>query len=170
MYLLRVAYECCCLILIALFEGIMTSLRAEVAQLQENELFEQILLRGSKAALETQPSTNDIDVLMRSMMGPAMNLGFGTGGHASGGNNLQAHLGRSTSNWLPPNQMQRNDPSQSVGLNHPQPQHGAFHFERRDSSSTLAAPPSPATLMNELSGTTIGGKRSRNGTSRPRNA
>ncbi|KAF8912095.1 hypothetical protein CPB84DRAFT_1841794 [Gymnopilus junonius] len=149
-----------------IFESIMTSLRAEVAQLQENELFEKILLRGSKAALETQPSTNDIDALMRSMMGPAMNLGE-PGGTTGGGGRLQAHLGRSTSSGLPPSQVQRNDPFLGVGLNHPQPQHGVFNFERRDRSSTPITQASSATLMP--SGTTIGGKRSRNGTSRPRN-
>lgn len=36
--------------------------------LEENELFEQTLLRGSQVTLEQQPSTNDIDALMRSMM------------------------------------------------------------------------------------------------------
>jgi hypothetical protein len=43
-------------------------LQSEVRQLEENELFEQMLLRGSQAALEQQPSTTDIDTLMRSMM------------------------------------------------------------------------------------------------------
>ena len=62
-----------------IFERIMTSLRNEVAKLQDDELFDEILRRGSKAALETQPTTNDIDVLMRSMMGPAMNINLGQG-------------------------------------------------------------------------------------------
>jgi hypothetical protein len=39
-----------------------------VQELEDNELFEQTLLRGSQAALEQQPSTSDIDALMRSMM------------------------------------------------------------------------------------------------------
>ncbi|KDR83102.1 hypothetical protein GALMADRAFT_221072 [Galerina marginata CBS 339.88] len=136
-----------------LFDRIMTSLRAEVAQLQENELFEQIILRGSKAALETQPSTNDIDALMRSMMGPSMNIGTSTKPQA------YAHLGRAN----------------SVGLAQPQPQAppGAFNFgngnTRKGSfqSSVLPTQPqSPSEDRNMLSGTTIGGKRSRNGTSR----
>ncbi|KDR72675.1 hypothetical protein GALMADRAFT_228948 [Galerina marginata CBS 339.88] len=55
-----------------LFERVMTTLHAEVANLHENEVFEQILRRGSKAALETQPSTNNIDALMRSMMGQGL--------------------------------------------------------------------------------------------------
>jgi len=51
-----------------MYDQIITCLRSEVRQLEENELFEQMLLRGSQAALERQPSTTDIDALMRSMM------------------------------------------------------------------------------------------------------
>lgn len=51
-----------------MYDHIITSLRSEVHQLEENELFEQMLLRGSQAALERQPSTTDIDALMQSMM------------------------------------------------------------------------------------------------------
>lgn len=46
----------------------MRKLRRAVQDLEENELFEQTLLRGSRIALEEQPSTNDIDSIMRSMM------------------------------------------------------------------------------------------------------
>ena len=46
----------------------MACLRNEVRQLEENELFERTLLRGSQVALEELPSTADIDALMRSMM------------------------------------------------------------------------------------------------------
>jgi len=51
-----------------LYDHVMGNLRQAVAQLEENELFEQTLRRGSQAALQIQPSTNDIDILMRSMM------------------------------------------------------------------------------------------------------
>ena len=51
-----------------LYDQVMGNLRQAVAQLEENELFEQTLRRGSQAALQIQPSTNDIDALMRSMM------------------------------------------------------------------------------------------------------
>lgn len=51
-----------------LYDHVMGNLRQAVAQLEENELFEQTLRRGSRAALQIQPSTNDIDTLMRSMM------------------------------------------------------------------------------------------------------
>ncbi|KAF9464111.1 hypothetical protein BDZ94DRAFT_1308132 [Collybia nuda] len=50
------------------FNKILVSLRREVQELEDNELFEQALLRGSQVALEQQPSTGDIDALMRSMM------------------------------------------------------------------------------------------------------
>lgn len=50
----------------------MGNLRRAVAQLDENELFEQTLRRGSQAALEIQPSTNDINTLMQSMMCPSV--------------------------------------------------------------------------------------------------
>jgi hypothetical protein len=52
----------------------MSNLRQAVAQLEENELFEQTLRRGSQAALQIQPSTNDIDTLMRSMMDSSINI------------------------------------------------------------------------------------------------
>ncbi|KAE9408816.1 hypothetical protein BT96DRAFT_1012994 [Gymnopus androsaceus JB14] len=53
------------------YQHILDSLREEVRELQENELFEQTLLQGSKAALETPVYTRDIDSIMRSMMGPS---------------------------------------------------------------------------------------------------
>ena len=68
----------------------MTNLRQAVAQLDENEMFEQTLRRGSQAALEIQPSTNDIDALMRSMMGPSMNIAGG-----------RPHMGVSSGSVLP---------------------------------------------------------------------
>ncbi|KAF7980629.1 hypothetical protein HWV62_37426 [Athelia sp. TMB] len=49
-------------------EQIMRSLRYQVHLLEDDELFEQTLLRGSQAALAAQPESSDIDALMRSMM------------------------------------------------------------------------------------------------------
>ncbi|KAG6889567.1 hypothetical protein C0992_004736 [Termitomyces sp. T32_za158] len=51
-----------------LFEEVLERLHQTVHDLEDNELFERTLLRGSQAALEPLPSTNDIDALMRSMM------------------------------------------------------------------------------------------------------
>lgn len=51
-----------------LYESILASLRAQIRNLEENELVDRTLLRGSCAALEELPSSNDIDVLMKSMM------------------------------------------------------------------------------------------------------
>lgn len=48
----------------------MRNLRKEVQKLQENEIFERTILRGSHIA-EEQQSSNDIDAIMRSMMGTA---------------------------------------------------------------------------------------------------
>ncbi|KAF5380646.1 hypothetical protein D9757_007028 [Collybiopsis confluens] len=52
-------------------ERIVLNLRHQINQLRENEMFEKTLLQGSKAAMETPVHTRDIDVIMRSMMGPS---------------------------------------------------------------------------------------------------
>jgi len=51
-----------------LFERVVRSLRMRVEELEENELFEQTMLRGSQAGLEEQSIPKDIDALMLSMM------------------------------------------------------------------------------------------------------
>ncbi|KAF9013175.1 hypothetical protein BDQ17DRAFT_1404738 [Cyathus striatus] len=58
----------------ALFQKIMQNLRIEIQQLEENDLYEQTLLRGSQVALQRQPITTDIDALMKSMMSPSMTI------------------------------------------------------------------------------------------------
>lgn len=50
------------------FQQVMHSLYHGVRLLEENELFNQAILRGSQVGLQQQPSTTDIDSLMRSMM------------------------------------------------------------------------------------------------------
>jgi len=55
------------LVYVAMVEKIIKNLRAEIRKLEEDELFEQTILRGSRVGLETRPSTNDIDALMKSM-------------------------------------------------------------------------------------------------------
>ncbi len=47
----------------------MLDLRRKVREVEENELLDQTLLRGSGAGLVQPPSTNDVDQLLRSMMG-----------------------------------------------------------------------------------------------------
>jgi hypothetical protein len=54
-----------------LFERVLRNLRAKVDELEENELFEQTMLRGSQASLEEETIPKDIDSLMLSMMGPS---------------------------------------------------------------------------------------------------
>ncbi|KAH7876109.1 uncharacterized protein C8R40DRAFT_1145934 [Lentinula edodes] len=59
------------------FERILRNLRHEVNLLHENEMFEQTILRGSKAAAGTPVYTRDIDAIMNSMMGPtSTTVGF----------------------------------------------------------------------------------------------
>ncbi|KAJ4482404.1 hypothetical protein J3R30DRAFT_3260065, partial [Lentinula aciculospora] len=53
------------------YEEILQHLRHEAGQLHENDMFEQTILRGSKAVVETPVYTRDIDRIMHSMMGPS---------------------------------------------------------------------------------------------------
>ncbi|TFK70966.1 hypothetical protein BDN72DRAFT_794669 [Pluteus cervinus] len=62
----------------AMHEQIMRSLRWEVQQLEENELFEQTLLRGSQVGMESLPSTSDIDTILQSMMTTDSNTSINT--------------------------------------------------------------------------------------------
>lgn len=50
-----------------MFEVVMKRLRDRVKQLEDDELFDQMLLRGTQVGLE-QPSSDDIDDIMRSLM------------------------------------------------------------------------------------------------------
>ena len=52
-----------------LYEHVMGNLRRQIRLLEENELFERTLLQQSQVAQSPLPSTNDLDALMRSMMG-----------------------------------------------------------------------------------------------------
>jgi hypothetical protein len=67
-----------------MIEKIMKNLRAKIRQLEEDEVFEQTLLRGSQVGLETRPSTNDVDALMKSMMGSGLSLTEGRTGKIFG--------------------------------------------------------------------------------------
>jgi len=133
------------LYLTVLYDHVMGNLRQAVAQLDENELFEQTLRRGSQAALEIQPSTNDIDTLMRSMMGPSMNITAG-----------RPHMGVSVASPL---RGRREPTSSGSGItNGPWNNFGKpVAVDRRDDIV--------ASGDNMISETTVG-KRSRNGMSR----
>jgi hypothetical protein len=65
-------------------EKILKNLRTKIQELEEDEIFEQTLLRGSQIGQETRPSTNDIDVLMKSMMTTSMPLTEGSGARIFG--------------------------------------------------------------------------------------
>ncbi|KAF5318191.1 hypothetical protein D9619_012152 [Psilocybe cf. subviscida] len=124
-----------------LYTQAMHNLRLEVAKLREDEIFDQILLRGSRAALEVQPSTDDIDELMRSMMGTGLTTGTGP------------HLGKVAA---PP------PPAKAIATTGPGITNGPWNnfgqppeSERRDLS-----------MDNMLSGTTVGKRSSRKSSSR----
>ncbi|TFY83272.1 hypothetical protein EWM64_g741 [Hericium alpestre] len=53
----------------ALFEQVMRSLRWHVQQLEDDAILENLMLRGSQVALDPMPSSNDVDVIMQSMIG-----------------------------------------------------------------------------------------------------
>lgn len=53
-----------------LFQVVLENLRKEVRSLGEDEIFQRTLLRGSVAALHEPTLTNDIDSIMRDLMGP----------------------------------------------------------------------------------------------------
>ena len=52
-----------------MYEHAMLDLRRKVREVEENDLLDQTLLRGSRAGLVQPPSTNNVDQLLRSMMG-----------------------------------------------------------------------------------------------------
>lgn len=79
-------------------EKILSSLRYQVHLLEENELFEKTLLQGSQAALESQPTSNDIDTLMRSMMGLTPNASTANATTRKNNNALSVETGYTTAN------------------------------------------------------------------------
>ncbi|KAJ8516457.1 hypothetical protein ONZ45_g6242 [Pleurotus djamor] len=50
------------------YEEAMRFLRRKVAEVIDDELVDRTLLRGSQVGFEPQPSSNDIDTIMRSLM------------------------------------------------------------------------------------------------------
>jgi len=53
-----------------LFPVIMQKLRTEIKKLQDNELFEQVILKGSQVGQDSLIPTGDIDAIVQSMMEP----------------------------------------------------------------------------------------------------
>lgn len=47
----------------------MANLRSEVKKLEEDEVFERTVFRDSRFTNTEQPSSNDIDAILKSMMG-----------------------------------------------------------------------------------------------------
>ncbi|PCH40292.1 hypothetical protein WOLCODRAFT_143017 [Wolfiporia cocos MD-104 SS10] len=59
---------------IELHKDVMRHLRERVKQLEEDELFEQTMLRGTQIGQEQLPTSDDVDVIMKSLMemGPSL--------------------------------------------------------------------------------------------------
>jgi hypothetical protein len=57
----------------ALYRHTLWSLKKRVAELEENEIIENIMLRGSQISSDT-PTWSDIDAIMQSMMGPSSGM------------------------------------------------------------------------------------------------
>ena len=112
-----------------------------MARLRDDEIYERILLQGSKAGLEPSPSTKDIDAIMRTMMSPSMDIGSRP--HMGKNAPLNAPNGTSTGPAIV------NGPWNNFGIQ--------TAFERRGSVASSTA---------GMNSTTTVGKRSRNGTSR----
>lgn len=139
------------LVLLALSKRIISSLSSEISRLRDDDLYEQTLLRGSKAALELQPSTTDIDDLMRGMMGPSLHIGSGP---YMGRNSLiQPQKGKISGAGI------EDGPWNNFG--HPST---GFNLDKKE--SRLDASEDAKNLDNSAATTSTIGKRSRNGTSR----
>lgn len=73
-----VVYDCLLVALTSLpqtvlFVGVMSNLRTQVKALEDDEIFEASALRNLNPAFEEQPSSNDIDSIMQSLMGSSLN-------------------------------------------------------------------------------------------------
>lgn len=56
----------------------MNNLRAEIKCLEEEEIYERAMLKGSQIGLECQAPTSDVDKIMRSMMSPTFTVSLDT--------------------------------------------------------------------------------------------
>lgn len=123
-------------------------LTAEVDRLREDDLYEQTLLKGSRAALDLQPSTKDIDTLMLTMMGPSTDIG--TGPYMGQNSLLRPQQGITTGAGIV------DGPWNNFG----RPE---FTFERRES---IASTDDRMKSESSIATTSTVGKRSRNGIGR----
>jgi hypothetical protein len=135
----------------ALSERLVASLTAEIDRLREDHLYEQILLRDSGTALEPQPSTNDINALMRSMMGPTMDIGSKP--YMGRNSLLQEQKGKTSGAGIV------DGPWNNFGKSA-----AGFHFEKMDSEVDVAG--DTRDLQSSTASTSTVGKRSRSGAPR----
>jgi hypothetical protein len=57
---------------VVLFDEILRGLRQRVQALEEDEIFQQTLMRGSQVGKEPLPSADNIDTLIQDMMGSSI--------------------------------------------------------------------------------------------------
>jgi len=78
----------------------MQNLRAEMKKLQDNELFEQAILKGSQVGQDSLTPTGDIDTIMQSMLEPDRDHSSGLKPNA--GDNVGPSIMTSQSPFVPP--------------------------------------------------------------------
>ena len=81
---------------------IMQNLRAQMKKLQDNELFEQAILKGSQAGQDSLTPTGDIDAIMQSMLEPE----HPSGPKPNAGDNIgpSIMINQSPSPFVPPSE------------------------------------------------------------------
>ena len=57
-----------------MFDQVMRSLRWHIEELEEEDTVESVLQRRIKGVVETQPSANEMDFIMESLMEPSGGL------------------------------------------------------------------------------------------------
>lgn len=78
----------------------MQNLRTEMKKLQDNELFEQAILKGSQVGRDNLTPTGDIDAIMQSMLEPD----HPPGPKPNAGDNIGPSIMTSQSPFLPPSE------------------------------------------------------------------
>jgi len=77
---------------------IMQKLRTQIKKLQDNELFEQAILKGSQVGQDNLTPTGDIDTIMQSMLEPD----HPSGPKPNAGDNIGPSIMTNQSPFVPP--------------------------------------------------------------------
>ena len=81
---------------------IMQNLRSQMKQLQDNELFEQAILKGSQVGQDSLTPTGDIDAIMQSMLEPDRDHPSGPKPNAGDNIGPSIMINQSPSPFVPP--------------------------------------------------------------------